>query len=160
LTRIVLDPVPLVLGIYAYVGELLSRAAEKREDDTAEGLGRRLSRQRAEAGDREAQRMVRTLHTDVKTADKLLKKTSDVWKISQETDLVDLVILPRGDEAAPKAYVLLRPKEIRPLLQSIRAAAAGAGETEDTLQQLDTAIGGIDGRPNDYLTFGFDPWQG
>src|SRR5690606_27541644 len=94
LTRIVLDPVPLVLGIYAYVGELLSRTAEKREDDAAEALGRRFSRQRAAAGDREAQRMVRTLHTDVKTADKLLKKTSDVWKISQETDLVDLVILP------------------------------------------------------------------
>jgi hypothetical protein len=77
--RIVLDPVPLVLGIYAYVGELLARAVEKREDDSADALGRRLSRGRAEAGDREAQRMVRTLHTDVKTADKLLKKTSDVW---------------------------------------------------------------------------------
>src|SRR5690606_28189698 len=158
---IVLDPVPLVLGIYAYVGELLSRAAEKREDDSAEALGRRLSRQRAEAGDREAQRMVRTLHTDVKTADKLLKKTSDVWKISQETDLVDLVIVPRGgDTPPPRAYVLLRPKEIRPLLQSIRAAAEGAGESEDVLSQLDAAIEGVDGKPNDYLTFGFDPWQG
>lgn len=161
MTRIVLDPVPLVLGIYAYVGELLSRAAEKREDDSAEALGRRLSRQRAEAGDREAQRMVRTLHTDVKTADKLLKKTSDVWKISQETDLVDLVIVPRGgDTPPPRAYVLLRPKEIRPLLQSIRAAAEGAGESEDVLSQLDAAIEGVDGKPNDYLTFGFDPWQG
>jgi hypothetical protein len=158
--RIVLDPVPLVLGIYAYVGELLSRAAEKREDDSAEALGRRLSRQRAEAGDREAQRMVRTLHTDVKTADKLLKKTSDVWKISQETDLVDLIILPRGEEQTPKAYVLLRPKEIKPLLQSIRNAAAGAGESEDTLAELDKAVEGVDGKPNDYLTFGFDPWQG
>lgn len=158
--RIVLDPVPLVLGIYAYVGELLTRAAEKREDDTAEGLGRRLSRQRAEAGDRDAQRMVRTLHTDVKTADKLLKKTADVWKISQETDLVDLVILPRGEEGSPKAYVLLRPREIRPLLESIRAAALGAGQGEDTLAELDSAIANIDGRPNDYLTFGFDPWQG
>ncbi|MGH7447965.1 MAG: hypothetical protein ACREK1_01730 [Longimicrobiales bacterium] len=160
MTRIVLDPVPLVLGIYAYVGELLSRTAEKREDDAAEALGRRLSRQRAAAGDREAQRMVRTLHSDVKTADKLLKKTSDVWKISQETDLVDLVILPRGDEKAPKAYVLLRPKEIRPLLESIRAAAAGAGESDHILAELDQAIDGIEGRPNDYFTFGFDPWQG
>lgn len=160
MTRIVLDPVPLVLGIYAYVGELLSRTAEKREAEAAETLGRRLSRQRAEAGDREAQRMVRTLHADVKTADKLLKKTSDVWKISQETDLVDLVILPRGEEPTPKAYVLLKPKEIRPLLESIRAAAAGAGENDDILGQLDSAIDGIDGRPTDYLTFGFDPWQG
>ncbi|CAN5806095.1 hypothetical protein BH23GEM9_BH23GEM9_25070 [soil metagenome] len=158
--RIVLDPVPLVLGIYAYVGELLSRTAEKREDDSAEALGRRLSRQRAEAGDREAQRMVRTLHSDVKTADKLLKKTSDVWKISQETDLVDLIILARGDDSTPRAYVLLRPKEIRPLLESIRAAAAGAGESEQTLADLDKAIDGVDGKPNDYLTFGFDPWQG
>ena len=159
--RIVLDPVPLVLGIYAYVGELLSRTAEKREDDSADALGRRLSRQRAEAGDREAQRMVRTLHSDVKTADKLLKKTSDVWKISQETDLVDLVIVPRGEDTAnPQAYVLLKPKEIRPLLESIRAAASGAGESPETLAELDKVIAGIDGRPNDYLTFGFDPWQG
>jgi hypothetical protein len=158
--RIVLDPVPLVLGIYAYVGELLARAVEKREDDSADALGRRLSRQRAEAGDREAQRMVRALHSDVKTADKLLKKTSDVWKISQETDLVDLVIAPRGDEQMPRAYVLLRPKEIRPLLESIRAAAGGAGESEETLVALATAADGLDGKPNDYLTFGFDPWQG
>lgn len=158
--RIVLDPVPLVLGIYAYVGELLSRAASKREDDSAEGLGRRLSRQRAEAGDREAQRMVRTLHGDVKTADKLLKKTSDVWKISQETDLVDLIILPRGAETMPKAYVLLRPKEIRPLLESIRAAAEGAGENEDILAELDAAIESVEGKPTDYLTFGFNPWAG
>jgi hypothetical protein len=158
--RIVLDPVPLVLGIYAYVGELLTRAAEKREDDSAAGLGRRLSRQRAEAGDREAQRMVRALHTDVKTADKLLKKTQDVWKISQETDLVDLVILPRGEEPSPKAYVLLKPKEIRPLLQSIRAAAEGAGESAETLAELDRVIESVDGRPSDYLTFGFNPWEG
>ena len=159
--RIVLDPVPLVLGIYAYVGELLTRAVEKREDDSADALGRRLSRQRAEAGDREAQRMVRTLHADVKTADKLLKKTADVWKISQETDLVDLVILPRGDEQpGPRAYVLLRPKEIRPLLESIRAAAGGAGESAEVLAELDQIIASIDGKPNDYLTFGFDPWKG
>jgi hypothetical protein len=158
--RIALDPIPLVLGIYAYVGELLSRTAEKREDDSADALGRRLARQRAESGDREAQRMVRTLHTDVKTADKLLKKTSDVWKISQETDLVDLVILPRGEEASPKAYVLLRPKEIKPLLESIRAAAGGAGESPETLAEIDRAVESIGGKPNDYLTFGFDPWQG
>jgi hypothetical protein len=158
--RIVLDPVPLVLGIYAYVGELLARAAAKREDDSAEGLGRRLSRQRAEAGDREAQRMVRALHTDVKTADKLLKKTGDVWKISQETDLVDLLIIPRGEEQTPKAYVLLKPREIKPLLESIRAAAAGAGESADILAELDSAIQSIEGRASDYLTFGFDPWRG
>jgi hypothetical protein len=158
--RIVLDPVPLVLGIYAYVGELLAHAVEKREDDSADALGRRLSRQRAEAGDREAQRMVRALHSDVKTADKLLKKTGDVWKISQETDLVDLVIAPRVEEGQPRAYVLLRPKEIKPLLESIRAAAGGAGESEETLAALESAADGIDGKPNDYVTFGFDPWQG
>jgi hypothetical protein len=56
--------------------------------------------------------------------------------------------------------VLLRPKEIRPLLQSIRAAAAGAGENEDTLAQLDQVIESVDGKPSDYLTFGFNPWQG
>lgn len=159
LTRIILDPVPLVVGIYAYVGELLARSVEKREDDSADALGRRLSRQRASAGDRETQRMVRTLHSDVKTADKLLKKTSDVWKISQETDLVELVVLPRGEDQTPKAYVLLRPREIRALLESVRAAAEGAGESAGTLEELDGAIAGIEGRPNDYLTFGFDPWE-
>jgi hypothetical protein len=56
--------------------------------------------------------------------------------------------------------VLLRPKEIRPLLESIRAAAAGAGESAETLAELDKAVSSVDGKPNDYLTFGFDPWQG
>ena len=157
--RIALDPVPLVLGIYAYVGEVLSSAVQKKEDDSAEGLGRRLSRQRAQAGDREAQKLVRTLHADVKVADKLLKKTSDVWKISQETDLVDLVIAPRGDEGSPRAYVLLKPREIRPLLVSIRSAAQGAGESEETLKAIDEAVASLDGKPADYLAFGFDPWQ-
>jgi hypothetical protein len=45
-------------------------------------------------------------------------------------------------------------------MESIRAAAAGAGESADILKRLDEAIEGIDGKPNDYLTFGFDPWQG
>lgn len=158
--RIAIDPVPLVVGIYAYVGEVLSQAVSKRESDAADALGRRLSRQRAQA-DREAQKMVRSLHGDVKTADKLLKKTSDVWKISQETDLVDLVILPRGEGESPKAYVLLRPKELKPLLDAIRAAAVGAGEGEDVLAELERAgetMGG--GKASDYLTFGFDPWHG
>ncbi|NJD10457.1 MAG: hypothetical protein FIB01_08505 [Gemmatimonadetes bacterium] len=159
--RIALDPVPLVIGIYAYVGEQLAHAVEKREADAADALGRRLARQRAQA-DREVQKMVRALHGDVKTADKLLKKTADVWKISQETDLVDLVILPRGDGgAAPQAYVLLRPRELKPLLEAIRAAAAGAGESGETLAALAAAAAGIaDSKAGDYLTFGFDPWNG
>jgi hypothetical protein len=45
-------------------------------------------------------------------------------------------------------------------MQSIRAAAAGAGESDAILGELDAAIESIDGKPNDYLTFGFDPWQG
>ena len=157
--RIVLDPVPLVLGIYAYVGELLARAVEKREDAAADVLARRLARQRGQSGDREVQKLVRAMHGDVKVADKLLKKTADVWKISQETDLVDLVILARGDENAPRAYVLLKPKEIKPLLESIRAAAQGAGESEETLEALSQAAASLDGKPADYLAFGFDPWQ-
>jgi hypothetical protein len=157
--RIALDPVPLVLGIYAYVGEVLANALKKREDQGAEALGRRLSRQRAQAGDRDAQKLVRAMHSDVKVADKLLKKTSDVWKISQETDLVDLVIAPRGDAGSPRAYVLLRPKEIKPLLESIRAAAQGAGESEETLSALAQAAADLDGKPADYLAFGFDAWS-
>ena len=158
--RIILDPVPLVVGIYAYVGEVLATTAQRREDVDAASLGRRLSRQRGQTGDREIQKMVRSLHTDVKTADKLLKKTADAWKISQETDLVELVVQGRGEEPAPRAYVLLKPKEIRPVLLAIRAAAAGAGEAEETLTALDAAAEEVDGRPGDYLTFGFDPWEG
>jgi len=158
--RIALDPIPLVLGIYAWVGEVLAQATEKREAEAAESLGRRLSRQRGGSADREVQKMVRALHADVKVADKLLKKTGDVWKISQETDLVDLVIEPRGDGKGPKAYVLLKPREIRPLLESIRAAAVGAGESETVLSQIDEAISSLESRAGDYLAFGFDPWQG
>lgn len=158
--RIVLDPVPLVLGIYAFVGEILSHAVQKVEDGSAESLGRRLSRQRTETADRDVQKMVRTLHADVKVADKLLKKTGDVWKISHETDLVDLVIGPRDDGTNPKAYVLLRPKEIKALLASIRKAAQGAGESGETVAQLDEAAATLEARPGEYLAFGFDPWQG
>ena len=158
--RVVLDPVPLVLGIYAYVGEVLTHAVQKVENGGAAALGKRLSRQRTETADRDVQKMVRTLHSDVKVADKLLKKTGDVWKISQETDLVDLVIGPRGDEGNPRAYVLLKPKEIQTLLASIRTAAEGAGESAETLDQLDKASSSIEGRPGEYLAFGFDPWKG
>jgi hypothetical protein len=158
--RIAIDPVPLVLGIYAWVGETLSHAVEKREAEAAEALGKRLARQRGQAADREVQKMVRTLHADVKVADKLLKKTGDVWKISQETDLVDLVIEPRGEGSGPRAYVLLKPREIRPLLGAIRSAAAGAGENETALATIDEAIEALDVKSTDYLAFGFDPWQG
>lgn len=158
--RIALDPIPLVLGIYAHVGVVLTHTTEQREVESAEELGKRLSRQRGGAGDRDVQKMVRALHTDVKVADKLLKKTSDVWKISQETDLVDLVIEPRGSTNGPKAYVLLKPREIKPLLEAIRAAAGGAGESEATLAQLDEAVASLDPRSSDYLAFGFDPWEG
>ncbi|MEO5511529.1 MAG: hypothetical protein ABIV28_06315 [Longimicrobiales bacterium] len=158
--RITIDPVPVVLGMYAYVGELLATAVAKRDVDAAELLGRRHSRQRGQSGDREVQKMVRSLHSDVKTADKLLKKTADVWKISQETDLVDLVILPRGGTDSPRAYVLLRPKELKPLLEAIREAAAGAGESEATLAELDGMAQAAEGKPTDYITFGFNPWKG
>jgi hypothetical protein len=151
--RIALDPVPVVLGIYAYVGELLTRAAAHRQDDSADVLAKRMSRQRQTA-DKEAQKLVRTLHTDVKTADKLLKKTADVWKISQETDLVDLVIRARGEEPQPRAYVLMLPKDLKPLLQSIADAARGAGEAEDAVKNLESRAS------NEYFAFGFDPWQG
>lgn len=157
--RIALDPVPVVLGIYAHVVELLNNTAERREDAAPDVLGRRFGRQRAEAADREIQRMVRSLHADVKTADKLLKKSGDVWKISQETDLVDLVVKARGEDPAPQSYVLLKPDQIRALLSAIREAARGTGEDEETLEQLDRAADAIVARPGDYLAFGFDPWR-
>lgn len=157
--RIALDPVPVVLGIYAHVGELLARAASKREDGSAQTLAKRMSRQR-QAADKEVQKLVRAMHSDVKTADKLLKKTADVWKISQETDLIDLVLLPRGEEPNPRAYVLLLGKEIKPLLLSIAEAARGAGEDDDVVKRIMAAAETIDVRSNDYVTFGFDPWAG
>ena len=157
--RIAIDPVPLVVGIYAYVGELLARAVERREGDDAAALSKKLARQKGQS-DRETQKLVRALHGDVKVADKLLKKTGDVWKISQETDLVDLVILARGEEPQPRAYVLLLPKELKPLLLSIREAARGAGESEDTIKTLEEAADAMGKRANEYVTFGFNPWEG
>ena len=157
--RIALDPVPVVLGIYAYVGALLTRAAEHRQDDSAGVLAKRMSRQRQTA-DKEAQKLVRTLHADVKTADKLLKKTSDVWKISQETDLVDLVIRARGEEPQPRAYVLMLPRDLKPLLLSIADAARGSGEDDAAITHLTDAAAELDGKAStEYFAFGFDPWQ-
>jgi hypothetical protein len=157
--RVALDPVPIVLGIYSYVGELLARTAERREDDDPAALGRRFGRQRAETADREVQRLIKTLHADIKTADKLFKKTGDVWKISRESDLVDLVVQAKvGEEQKPAAYVLLLPEQIRNLLASIREAARGTGEEEETLAQIDQLADAIEARPSDYLAFGFDPW--
>jgi hypothetical protein len=158
--RIVLDPIPVVLGIYAYVGELLTRAAANRQDDSAGVLAKRMARQRQTA-DKDAQKLVRALHTDVKTADKLLKKTADVWKISQETDLVDLVIRARGEQPLPRAYVLMLPGDLQPLLLSISEAAKGAGENEDAVLQLNEYAGSLEARPaSEYYAFGFDPWKG
>lgn len=159
--RVPLDPVPLVLGIYAYVGSLLGQAAKEHQDADPEALGRRYGRQREAAADKDVQKLVRGLHSGLKTADKLLKKTSDVWKISQETDLVDLVLGRRGEIDDPKSYVLLRPPEIRPLLLSIREACRGTGEADETLDRLEAAAAELEGgRPRDYLVFGFAPWSG
>jgi hypothetical protein len=157
--RIPIDPVPLVLGIYAQAGGLMQRAVARAEDDGPEELGRRYGRRRDESTDREVRRLVQAVHTEVKTSDKLLKKTGDVWKISAETDLVDLVVQRRGEGADPRSYVLLRPDDVREILRSVRAAAEGAGEEEETLAALDRAADEISGRPSDYYTFGFDPWE-
>ena len=156
--QIALDPVPVVLGIYAHVGELLARAAGKREDASAQTLAKRVSRQR-QAADKEVQKLVRAMHTDVKTADKLLKKTADVWKISQETDLVELTIRARGEAPQPQAYVLLLGRDIRPLLLAIADAARGAGEAADVIGRITDAAETIDTKSSDYFAFGFDPWQ-
>ncbi|MGH7476476.1 MAG: hypothetical protein ACRELD_09320 [Longimicrobiales bacterium] len=156
--RITLDPVPLVLGIYAYAGDILSTVAAGREAEDARTLGGRFGRQREGAADREIQKLIRGLQGGVKTADKLLKKTNDVWKISRETDLVNLVVLPRGGEPQPRAYVLLKTDEVRGLLKSIQAAAEAAGEAAETTSELAAAHDGITGRPGDYYTVGFDPF--
>jgi hypothetical protein len=156
--RIAMDPVPVVLGIYAHVGELLARVMERHEGGDAESLGRRFGRQRAEAADREVSRLVHALHADVKVADKLLKKTGDIWKISRETDLVDLVIQARGDEQTPQSYVHLKPDQVRALLYAIRDAARGTGEDRETIEQLERAADALEARPGQYLAFGFDPW--
>ncbi len=157
--KIALDPVPVVLGIYAYVGELLTRAAANRQSDSADVLARRVARQRQTA-DKEVKNLVRALHADVKTADKLLKKTGDLWKISQETDLVELVIRVRGEEPQPRAYVLMLPKDLKPLLQSIAEAARGAGESDETVTEITGMLQQIEARgEKEYFAFGFDPWQ-
>ncbi len=157
--RIAIEPVPLVLGIYAQVGGLMNRAVERAEDGDPGELGRRFGRRRDEGTDRDVKRLVKAVHTEVKTSDKLLKKTNDVWKISAETDLVELVVHRRGEAEEPRSYVLLRPDDVREILRSIRAAAEGSGEERETLEKLDEAIEGVGGRPSDYYTFGFDPWK-
>lgn len=157
--RIAIDPVPLVLGIYAHVGKLLDRAEERHEDDDAEALGKRFGSRAQKATDKDVQRLVRALHSDVKTADKLLKKTGDVWKISQETDLVNLVVQKRGEEPPPRSYVLLRLDDVRALLETIGGAAKGAGEDAAVVRELAETAGALTGRGGDYVTFGFDPWE-
>ncbi|MFO7895251.1 MAG: hypothetical protein R6U63_16175 [Longimicrobiales bacterium] len=156
--RIAMDPVPLVLGIYAQVGALMHRAVERAEDGDPKELGSRFGGRRDESTDRDVKRLVKAVHTEVKTSDKLLKKTGDVWKLSAETDLVELVVHRRGEAEDPRAYVLLRPDDVREILTSIRAAAEGAGEERQMLEALDEGIESISGRPSDYYTFGFDPW--
>lgn len=157
--RIAIDPIPLVLGIYAQVGGLMNRAVERAEDGDPEEMGRRFGQRRDESSDRDVKRMVKAVHSEVKTSDKLLKKTNDIWKISAETDLIELVVHRRGEAEDPRSYVLLQPDDVREILQSIRRAADGAGEEKTTLDALDVAIDSITGRPSDYYTFGFDPWE-
>lgn len=156
--RIALDPVPLVLGVYAYVGQLLSSASRRTEEADPKALARRFAGGRGQPADQDVRKLVKAVHSDVKTADKLLKKTGDVWKISQETDLVELVVQGREEEFAPQAYVLLRPDDVRALLRSIAEAAKGAGEADDVVDALEKAAGSVEGRANDYITFGFHPW--
>ena len=155
--RIAIEPVPLVLGIYAQVGGLMNRAVERAEEGGPEELGRRFGRPRKEGSDTDVKRLVKAVHAEVKTSDKLLKKTNDVWKLSADTDRVELVVHRRGEAEDPRSSVLLRPDDVREILESIRGAAEGAGTGRDTLAELDDAIGEIGGRPSDYYTFGFDP---
>jgi DNA polymerase II large subunit len=157
--RIAIDPVPLVLGIYAQAGGLMHRAVARAEDGDPKELGRRFGKRRDETTDRDVKRLVKAVHSEVKTSDKLLKKTADVWKISAETDLVDLVVHRRGEGEDPRSYVLLRPDDVREILRSIRGAAEGSGEEQETLDALDQAAEAVSGRPSDYYTFGFDPWE-
>ena len=104
------------------------------------------------------------------TFDKKLSEEGADWIAEMVSDdlggfipaeLVDLVILPpRSEDPPPRAYVLLRPRELKPLLIAIRQAAAGAGENEATLASIDAIAESVDGRPGDYFMFGFDPWTG
>lgn len=154
--RIAMDPVPLVLGIYAQVGGLLNRAAERTPDGEAKELGRRFAGRREEKADKDVRSLVKAVHSEVKTSDKLLKKTGDVWKLAADSEGVELVVHRRGEAEDPPSYVLLRPDDVRDTLRSIRNAAEGAGEEQATLAELDQAAKSVTGRPSDYYTFGFD----
>lgn len=156
--RIAIDPVPLVLGIYGQVGALLHRAVSRTEESDPKELGRRFGHGRDENTDRDVKRLVKNVHAEVKTSDKLLKKTTDVWKLSADTDLVELVVQRRGEGEDPRSYVLLRPDDVREILRSIRAAAEGVGVAPETLAALEAGAENVTGRPGDYYTFGFDPW--
>ncbi len=157
--RIAIDPIPLVLGIYAQVGGLMERAVERAEGGGARELGRRFAKGGAASADGDVKQLVKAVHADVKTSDKLLKKTSDVWKLAGDGDRVALVVHRRGEDTDPRSYVLLRPDDVREILRSIREAAEGAGHTGAMLDELERAIAAVQGRPSDYYTFGFDPLE-
>ena len=155
--RITMDSVPLVLGIYAQVGGLLDRATSRAEQGDSVELGRRFAGARDDSTDRTVKKLVKAVHSEVKTADKLLKKTADIWKLAGDDGRVDLVVHRRGESDDPRAYVLLRPDDVREILRSIRGSAEGASAEPAVLGELATAAEGITGRPSDYYTFGFDP---
>lgn len=157
--RIAINPVPLVLGIYAQVGGLMTRAVERTEEGDPKQLGRRFGNPRDDSTEREVKRLVKAVHAEVKTSDKLLKKTNDIWKIAADADTVELVVHRRGEAADPRSYVLLRPDDVREILQAVRDATEGVGGDAETLSELERAIAEIDGRPSDYYTFGFDRWE-
>ena len=154
--RVAIDPVPLVLGIYARVGGLMTRAVSRAEDADPVELGRRYGQPGASEGEWEVQRLVKDVHGEVKMSDKLLKKTRDVWRMAADGGRVDLVVHPRGEGDDPPSYVLLRPDDVREILRSVRSAAEGAGEDQATLQELGRAAEQVSGRASDYYTFGFD----
>lgn len=155
--RIAMDPVPLVLGIYARVGGLLNRAVSRAEDSDPEELGARFGARPPDGARDEVKGLVKAVHAEVKVSDKLLKKTADIWKLAGDADRVDLVVHRRGEAEDPRSYVLLRPDDVREILRSIRAAAEGTGAEPEVLRGLAEAEGSIAGRPGDYYTFGFDP---
>ena len=125
MTRIVLDPVPLVLGIYAYVGELLSRTAEKREDDAADPRQATAVAQLAEyqlAFERqETEQEVTPPPQPVPVPESVPTTEPNVIRRQQPNEAA-----PRQAEQASKLSKQSRPSEMKISQQLIEAPAASA----------------------------------
>jgi hypothetical protein len=158
-TGVTLDPMPIVIGMMGYADRILREHVHHAEPVQPGALGTRYRGAREGRNDREVAHMVRAAHAPLKIADKILGKTEDVWRISRESDLVHLVVLPKPmPDPAPRVYIMLSPEHCRGIVMAIRDAAVGAQAGADGIDALMVLHDSIVGAGTDFHIFGFDPF--